>query len=271
MPSVARLKAATDLTTKQTVLWALVWLVSLALILWAVFPATYRWHWEAFWEYRGLFVKGFFTMLIISLVAMVLSLLLGFGLMLAGRARWAPLKVGARGYVTLMRGTPLLVVLLLGYYGVVSPLNLASALVAVVSPLNLTSALVAGVVLLAMFEAAYLAEIFRGALESISASQREAARAVGFDTIQTYRFVLIPQAIRRALPGAAGELVSLVKSSSLLSVLGIEEITQVTRLLNSRNYTALEGYIPLALAYLAVTLPLSWWAARLERRFAYET
>ena len=64
---------------------------------------------------------------------------------------------------------------------------------------------------------------------------------------------------------------SLVKSSSLLSVLGIEEVTQVTRLLNSRNYTALEGFIPLALAYLAVTLPLTWWANRLERRFAYET
>ena len=164
-------------------------------------------------------------MLGISLVAMVLSVLLGFTLMLGGRAPWVPLRVAATGYVTLMRGTPLLVVLLLGYYGVVSPLNLCSALVA-------------GTVLLALFEAAYLAEIFRGALESISASQREAARAVGFNLIQTYRFVLIPQAVRRALPGVAGELVSLVKSSSLLSVLGIEEVTQVTRLLNSRNYTA---------------------------------
>ena len=79
------------------------------------------------------------------------------------------------------------------------------------------------------------------------------------------------QAVRRALPGTTGELVSLVKNSSLLSVLGIEEITQITRLINSRSYTALEGFIPLALAYLAVTLPLSWVAGRLERRFAYET
>jgi polar amino acid transport system permease protein len=94
---------------------------------------------------------------------------------------------------------------------------------------------------------------------------------VGFSVAQTYRFVLIPQAIRRALPGVAGELVSLVKSSSLLSVLGIEEVTQAAKLINSKNYTALEGYIPLALAYLAVTLPLSWWASRMERKFAYET
>jgi len=60
-------------------------------------------------------------------------------------------------------------------------------------------------------------------------------------------------------------------TAGLLSVLGIEEITQITRLINSRSYTALEGFIPLALAYLAVTLPLSWVAGRLERRFAYET
>jgi polar amino acid transport system permease protein len=128
-----------------------------------------------------------------------------------------------------------------------------------------------GVVLLASFEAAYLAEIFRGALESIGRSQRESARAVGFDTWQMYRYVLIPQALRRALPATAGEMVSLVKNSSLLSVLGIEELTQMTRLINSRSYTALEGFIPLALAYLCLTLPLTWWAQRLERRFAYET
>ncbi|MBL9116422.1 MAG: amino acid ABC transporter permease [Verrucomicrobiaceae bacterium] len=255
---MARLKPTDTPTGRQTALWTLLWLALAALVLWIVFPSTYRWHWDAFWQYKNLFFRGFLTMLGISLVAMVLSVLVGFSLMLGGRAPWIPLRVAATGYVTLMRGTPLLVVLLLGYYGVVSPLNLCSALVA-------------GTALLALFEAAYLAEIFRGALESISASQREAARAVGFNLIQTYRFVLIPQAVRRTLPGVAGELVSLVKSSSLLSVLGIEEVTQVTRLLNSRNYTALEGFIPLALAYLAVTLPLTWWANRLERRFAYET
>jgi polar amino acid transport system permease protein len=86
-----------------------------------------------------------------------------------------------------------------------------------------------------------------------------------------YRFVLIPQSVRRALPGMTGELVSLVKSSSLLSIIGVQEITQVAKSMNSSAYTALEGYIPLALAYLVITLPLSWAALKLERRFAYET
>ena len=128
-----------------------------------------------------------------------------------------------------------------------------------------------GLLLLGAFHAAYLAEIFRGAVESIGASQLETARAVGFNTQQTYRYVIIPQALRRALPGTTGQLVSLLKDSSLLSVIGIEELVQKVKIMNSASYTALEGYIPLAIAYLIVTLPLSHLARRLERRFAYET
>jgi polar amino acid transport system permease protein len=157
-----------------------------------------------------------------------------------------------------LRGTPLLVQLLIGYY-------------VIANALRINEPLLVGTLLLGFFEGAYLAEIFRGAVESIGASQRESARAVGFSVPQTYRYVIIPQAFRRALPGTTGQLVSLIKDSSLLSVIGIEELVQKVRILNAGNYTALEGYIPLAIAYLAVTLPLTWWARMLERRFAYET
>ena len=244
-------------TTRSVLLSALI-IGVLAALVWAVFPDTYRWHWGSFWDYRMLFFKGWLLMAGISLVAMVLSVLGGLALMMGTRAPWEIVRLFCGGYITLMRGTPVLVVLLLGYYGLVSPLRLGDALPA-------------GTLLLAAFEAAYLAEIFRGALDSIGRSQREAARAVGFDVWQLYRYVLIPQSVRRALPGMAGELVSLVKSSSLLSVLGVDEITQITKLINARSYSSLEGFIPLALAYLAVTLPLTWLAQRLERRFAYET
>ena len=244
--------------TWRTVLWTLVILGALSGVVVAVFPETYHWHWAALLKYKALFFKGWLLMLQISLVAMVLSVVGGILLMLGTRAPWEPVRVFSQGYIAVMRGTPLLVVLLLGYYGLVSPLRLAEALTA-------------GTVLLAAFEAAYLAEIFRGALDSVGRSQREAARAVGFDVFQMYRFVLIPQSIRRALPGMTGELVSLVKSSSLLSIIGVEEVTQIAKSMNSSSYTALEGYIPLALAYLVVTLPLTWAALLLERRFAYET
>ncbi len=239
--------------------WALLLGALLAGALFGAFAAIrYHWNWSGFWLYRGLFVKGWLNTLGICAGALCICVLGGFGLMLGSRAPWEPIRLACKGYITLVRSTPLLVQLLIGYY-------------VVANALRIEQPIVVGMLLLGLFEAAYLAEIFRGALESIGRSQREAACAVGFNVVQMYRHVLIPQAVRRALPGTTGELVSLVKNSSLLSVLGIEEVTQITRLINSRSYTALEGFIPLALAYLAITLPLTWLAQRMERRFAYET
>lgn len=243
----------------RTALWAVLLLAAATGLVFGAFAAIhYRWNWEGFWPSRMLFFQGWLTTLGICTGAMAVCLAGGFALMLGSRAPWEPVRMACRGYIAIVRAMPLLVQLLIGYY-------------VVANALQVHDSVLVGMLLLGLFEAAYLAEIFRGALESIGRSQREAAGAVGFNTYQTYRHVLVPQAVRRALPGTTGELVSLVKNSSLLSVLGIEEVTQVTRLINSRSYTALEGFIPLALAYLAVTLPLSWAARRLERRFAYET
>jgi polar amino acid transport system permease protein len=240
-------------------LWSLVLLLGVSLALYGTFATVhYSWHWSAVWGYRTQFLWGWAATLGISLGAMVISMLLGFALMLGRRSPWEPVRLFCSGTVEIVRGSPLLVQLLIGYY-------------IVATALHVNSPVLVGTILLGLFEAAYLAEIFRGAVESIGASQWEAARAVGFNTQQTYRHVIIPQAVRRALPGTTGDLVSLIKSSSLLSVIGIEELVQKVRVMNSASYTALEGYLPLAVAYLIVTLPLSWWARRLERRFAYET
>lgn len=246
-------------TLRSRMLWALLLLVGTSLAVYALFSGVhYRWNWVAGWGYRTQFGIGWLTTLGVSAGAMLLSLLTGFGLMLGKRAQLLPVRMLCSAIVELLRGSPLLVQLLVGYY-------------IVATALRVESPLLVGMVLLGFFEGAYLSEIFRGAVESISASQREAARAVGFDNQQTYRFVIIPQAVRRALPGVTGQLVSLIKDSSLLSVIGIEELVQKVRILNSGSYTALEGYLPLAAAYLIVTLPLSWYARQLERRFAYET
>ena len=234
-------------------------LLAVSLAVQALFASVkYEWNWAAAWGYRAQFFQGWLTTLGIAAGALVVSLGVGLGLMAGRRAPWLPLRMLCGGVVEIVRGTPLLVQLLIGYY-------------IVAQQLKVSDPLLVGVLLLGLFEGAYLAEIFRGAVESIGASQREAARAVGFDTAQTYRFVILPQAMRRALPGTAGQMVSLVKDSSLLSVIGIEELVQKVKILNSASYTALEGFLPLAVAYLIVTLPLSRWAQSLERRFHYET
>ncbi|MBK8093823.1 MAG: amino acid ABC transporter permease [Verrucomicrobiaceae bacterium] len=227
--------------------------------LYGLFLAVdYRWNWSGVWRYRVEFLYGWLTTLMVSVAAMGVSIVLGFLLMLGRRAGSEPLRMLCGAVVAVIRGSPLLVQLLIGYYIVAEALRVGSPVLV-------------GVFLLGVFHAAYLAEVFRGAVESISASQLEAARAVGFDRMQTYRFVVVPQALRRALPGSTGQLVSLLKDSSLLSVIGIEELVQKVRIMNAASYAPLEGYIPLALAYLAVTLPLAWLARRLEGRFAYET
>jgi polar amino acid transport system permease protein len=236
------------------VLWVLV-----GLALYATFAAVhYSWNWSRPWAYRQQFLLGWLTTLGISGCAMLFSIGAGFLLMAGRRARVEPVRLLASGTIEVVRGSPLLVQLLVGYY-------------IIATAVRVDSPVLVGTLLLGGFHGAYLAEVFRGAVESIGASQREAARAVGFDTVQMYRYVIIPQALRRALPGTTGQLVSLIKDSSLLSVIAIEELVQKVKILNSGTYTALEGYLAMAAAYLVVTLPLSWFARRLERRFAYET
>lgn len=243
----------------RLVFWTLVLLACVSLVVTLTFSAVhYTWNWNSVWNYRDQLIKGWATTMIISLGAMVISIFVGFSLMLGRRTLITPVRLFCTGLVELLRGSPLLVQLLIGYY-------------IIASAMRVHEPILVGMILLGFFEGAYLAEIFRGAVESIGNSQRESARAVGFNKVQMYRYVIIPQAIRRALPGTTGQLVSLIKDSSLLSVIGIEELVQKVRLLNSSSYTALEGYIPLAAAYLIITLPLSWYANRLERKFAYET
>ncbi len=239
--------------------WAVVLATVCIMVVYGVFTIiNYRWQWDAIWLRRVLILKGWSMTVVISAVAMVASVLIGMVLMLGQRSSLTPVRQLSRAVVELVRGMPLLVLLLLGYYGVANAFKF-------------NQALPVAIVLLALFEGAYLAEIFRGAWESIGASQIEAARAVGFDRWQTWRFVIFPQALRRALPGTAGQLVSLVKDSSLLSVIAVQELTQAVRSANAQAYTALEGYVPLALLYLVLTLPISWWARRLEERYKYET
>lgn len=234
-------------------------LVLTSAVFYALFSSVaYRWDWEGVWLYRQQFGQGWLTTMGLSLVAMIVSVALGFLLMLGRRSPWEPARLFCGGVVELVRGSPLLVQLLIGHY-------------IIANALRIDQPIFTGIILLGCFEGAYLAEIFRGAVESISATQLEAARAVGFDKVQTYRFVIIPQALRRALPGTTGQLVSLVKDSSLLSVIGIEELVQKVKIMNAATYKPLEGFLPLVLAYWIVTLPLSYLARRLERRFAYET
>jgi polar amino acid transport system permease protein len=215
------------------------------------------WNWAGVWEYRQKFLLGWLTTVALSLAALVASSLIGIVVALLLQSRNVMLEAVGRVYVELIRGTPLLVQLLIGFY-------------VIASAVGLNNRFVVGVLVLSLFSGAYMAEIFRGGLAAIPATQRDAARAIGLTPWQTLRLVILPQAVRLVLPPIAGQLVSLVKDSSLLSVIAISEFTLAAQEVNAFTYSTLESYLPLAAGYLALTLPLSALSRFLEGRFKYE-
>jgi polar amino acid transport system permease protein len=218
-----------------------------------------NWNWGVVWEYRAVFWKGWWMTVGLSLAALIASSLIGVVAALMLRSSFTLAQAAARVYVELVRGTPLLVQLLIGWYVIAAALRAGN-----------DQRYVVGVLVLSLFSGAYMAEIFRGGLDAIPKTQLDSARAIGLTPWQSLRLVVLPQAVRIVLPSVAGQLVSLIKDSSLLSVISISEFTFAARNVNSATYSTLESYLPLAVGYLALTLPLSALSRWLERRFRYE-
>lgn len=222
--------------------------------------------WSKVWDYRESLWRGWKLTLGISLAALAGSIVFGLLFMLGQRSPLPVVRWSCRAFLEFVRDTPLLVHLLFGYFVIFAPLlsrPLADA--------GFEDKILIGVLLLSVFEGAYLGEILRGGVASIPRAQWDSARAVGFSPFQVYRHVIFPQALRRVLPAIAGLFVSLIKDSSLLNVIGVSEYFYNTKNFISRSYAGLEGYIPLALGYLVLTLPVAWLSHWLERRFRHET
>jgi polar amino acid transport system permease protein len=236
---------------------SLIGFLILSAVCWAFLAGSTK-NWQAVWEYRLVFWKGWLMTVGLSAVALVLSLIIGTAAALARRSTFLPLRGAATLYVELVRGMPLLALLLFFYY-------------VVADPLGWQDRLSAGVFALSLFSGAYIAEIVRAGIGSVGASQRESARAIGLTPFQTYRFIVFPQALRHSLPPLAGQFASIIKDSSLLSILGIGEFTMAAQQINSATFSTLESFLPLAVGYLILTIPVSLGARYLEHRLRFET
>ena len=236
--------------------------VALALVALAVYlpflALDAPWKWAAVWRYRQKFIDGYRLTVLISVGALGLSMLVGLLSALAGRSRLLVLRQVNRVYIDLVRGTPLLVQILVLYY-------------VTANALNIDDRNVCGVLILSFSYGAYLSEIVRAGIESVGRSQLESAKAIGLTPAQTYRYVIFPQATRQALPALAGQLVSLVKDSALLSTISVAEFTQKARETSANTASELDCYVVLAAGYLVLTLPVAWLARRLEARARFET
>ena len=238
--------------------FALVLLLLSALFFFSFSQLQYGWNWTAVWQYRQKFLHGWMTTLLISVAALSLSLLISVFFALARRSRLLPLRYLAMLYIEGVRGTPLLVQILVFFY-------------VVADAFGINNRYVVGILTLAFFAGAYLSEIIRAGIESIGESQVESARAIGLTTFQTYRFVILPQVVRRILPPLAGQFASLVKDSSLLSIIAVSEFTLNAQEVNAFTFSTLESYLPLAVGYLLLTLPISLFSRHLEQKFRYAT
>lgn len=253
---------------------------------------NYSWNWGAIPQFlirydepsgrwvANYLLEGLLTTLRLSLWASLLALPLGCALALARIGPSLYLRLLATTFIELMRNLPPLVILFLLYYfladqfspltgpettGRLSPLatGLCTALFA--PPASLAPFL-AALVSLALFEAAYVAEILRAGIQSIHRGQWEACQVLGLSRRQSLRHIILPQAFRRALPPLAGQLVSLIKDSSIVSVLSIQELTYQGSQLMASTYLTFEVWLTVAGLYLLLTFPCSYWVERLNRR-----
>lgn len=202
----------------------------------------------------GPLVKGLWTTMWLSFVSGTLGMILGLITGLCRVSKNPALRGLSIIYVEVIRGTPLLVQIFIFYFFIGTVLNL--------------DRLVAGVCALAIFAGAYVAEIVRAGIQSIPRGQTEAARSLGMNAFQTMVYIVLPQAFKRTLPPLAGQFISLVKDSSLVSVIAITDLSKAGREVITSSFATFEVWFVVAALYLAVTSILSQFIFWVERRLA---
>lgn len=197
---------------------------------------------------------GMWHTIALSLSAIALSVMVGLAVALPGISenRWA--RLFNRSYVEIVRAVPILVLILWVYYGLPVVFDITLGTFA------------AGVIALALSDSAFEAEIFRAGIQSVEQGQHEAAKSLGLTYLQAMWLVVLPQALRRILPALGNQFVYMLKMSSLVSVIGLSELTRRANELVVSEYRPLEIYTILMLEYLVLILAVSWAVRRLETR-----
>ena len=214
---------------------------------------TYNFNWAHVYEYKQKFINGFFMTVIISFFALILSFLIGLFFAYAQNSKLILLRFFARFYIEIIRGTPLLVQILIFFY-------------VFANNLGFENRYIVGTFILAIFSGAYVCEIIRAAIQSIEKEQFETSWSLGMTNYQMYRYIIFPQAFKRMLPALTGQFASIIKDSSLLSIIAISEFTMNAQEVDAITYSTLESYIPLAIGYLILTYPISYYTKSLENK-----
>jgi glutamine transport system permease protein len=199
-------------------------------------------------------LSGLFVTLEVTAISLVLATVLGLSFGMLSISTNKVLKLVATVYVDIIRGTPLIVQAFFIYFGLPAALNLK------------IPAFVAGIVCISLNAGAYLVEIFRAGIMAVDKGQMEAARSLGLPYGKTMKKVILPQAIRNMLPAFINQFIISLKDTSLLSVIGIRELTQSGEIIIASNYRSFETWSFVALFYFIIIMILTYATKAMERR-----
>ncbi len=251
----------------------------------------YKWSWAAMPKYLfrydpesgtwmpNMLMRGLFTTLRLSFWGIILATMLGAAMGLCRTSRSLFLRMISRVYVGLIRNLPPLVIVFIFYFFIsdqILPfLHIDSFIesqsesvqklfeICFAAPAS-AAPFFSAIVTLALFEGAYISEIVRAGIQSVEKEQWEASRALGFSRWQQLRHIILPQAVQRILPPLAGQFISLIKDSSVVSVISVQELTFMGTELMSATFYTIEIWTLITLLYLTLTLPCSLIAQRIE-------
>ena len=222
----------------------------------------YRWQWKRIVRYfivqqddgfsAGVIIEALGTTGVITFFSTLLALVLGFGIYLMNTSRLMSLHHLAQGYLMFIRCTPLLVQLYLFYF------ILSNAL-----PI---SRMASGIIAIGLYEAAFAAEIYRAGIESVRKSQHETSLSLGLSTYQSLLLVIVPQTLPLILPALGNLFVAIFKHSSIVTVIGIDDLANTTRNLISDTFLVFELWLVVAAIYIAIAIIATQFLLRWERR-----
>jgi His/Glu/Gln/Arg/opine family amino acid ABC transporter permease subunit len=217
---------------------------------------AYDFKWDAVFANGDLLRQGLRNTLWLACLSMTLATGLGMLLALARTSRWAPLRWLASIYINVIRGIPLLVLIIYVYFGL--PLFLG------IDPANFTN-FKAGVLALTVFHTAFMAEVLRAGLVAVPQGQREAAMSIGMSRPRAFVSIVLPQAVRVAVPAAGNDFVGMVKDTSLVGVIGIFELYRTGQKLVSDTFLPFEVWTGIALIYIAIVFVIDMFVRLVER------
>jgi polar amino acid transport system permease protein len=245
-------------------------LLTIILLFWLMDKSAerlgYNWQWyrvpDFIFSYKngqfqpGPLLQGLMITFQITVISFFLCMILGLVTALMRLSDSFAARMLARFYLEMIRNTPLLIQIFFIYF--------------VISPVLEFSAFTSAVLSLSLFEGAYASEIIRAGIVSIDKSQWDAAYSLGISRLHTYRYIVLPQALRRVLPPLTGQTVSLIKDSALVSTISIYDLTMQGRAIISKTFLTFEIWFTVAMIYLVITATVSLLARLLENLMAYE-